>query len=497
MKRTIKIVSLLSAGAMLLGTLAGCGGNGDSDNKKPNASGSGDEFVVEGAGEDEYAKYDVSGKVTVAVDTARPTDYEALFDAFSDVYPNIEIEYDYFAHTTEDSAQEYLTAKASTGSLPDIVFDEAGPMTLYISQGWVYPITEYVKDDPTFDSIPSNLISDYTFGGELYALPLQATFGGVYINPDVLEALNVDMPEFDWTPDDMLDLMKATTNSKYSAVSGIEQLDYWMAAVYGKTCTLQGYDFTTRQFSTQGSYVKALEYAANIMKLPGVVANSLKNSTSGGKSDYEIKFGTGDAWKEGKIAMAVNTGTWSYTSASYEDSEFLPYPQDASTPGRINLHVDHCFMTTAVKEENKEAAFQVLRYLTYSTEGNLARLSMYTEENEGVYSLTNDKYYPIVTTQKVIDMFKSLPSVKDVDVYLVENIKNGYRADPWKIVPDWYKIQAAYLKDGSQKVINGTADAASTCKSMETKANAAMSDAWASFESKLAQVQQETKTANE
>ena len=45
-------------------------------------------------------------------------------------------------------------------------------------------------------------------------------------------------------------------------------------------------------------------------------------------------------------------------------------------------------------------------------------------------------------------------------------------------------------------IINGTADASATCKSMENKVNAAMSDAWASFESKLAQVQQEFNSKN-
>ncbi len=494
MKRFIKIISLISAATMMLCVFAGCGD--ETGVKKPSVpGGNNNEFVVEGAGKDEYAKYDTEGKVKIAVDTARPTDYQALFDAFSDVYPNIELDIQYFAHTTEDSAQEYLTAKASTGDLPDIVFDEAGPMTLYISQGWVHPLTEYVKDDPTFNNIPQNLINDYTFGGELYALPLQATFGGLYLNPEIFEKLNLDLPEYDWTPDDFLNLVKSTTTSEYSALASLSQVDYWMAATMGKTCTLQGYDYGTKRFSMQNSAVKALEYCANIIKLPGAVATTLKNSTSG-KSDYEIKFGAGDAWENGKIAFAVTTGTWDSTQKKYETSEFYPCPQDASTPGRINLHVDHCFMTTAVANENKEAAFQVLRYITYSTEGNLARLSMYTEENEGAYSLINDKYYPIVTTPEVIEKFKELPSVKEVDIYLIENIKNGYRADPWKIVPDWYKLRDNYLKDGSNNVINGTADASATCKSMENKVNAAMSDAWASFESKLAQVQQEFNSKN-
>lgn len=86
--------------------------------------------------------------------------------------------------------------------------------------------------------------------------------------------------------------------------------------------------------------------------------------------------------------------------------------------------------------------------------------------------------------------------MKKVDIYLLENIKNGYRADPWKIVPDWYKLRNNYLKDGSNSIINGTADASATCKSMENKINAAMNDAWSSFEAKLKQVQQEFNAAN-
>lgn len=49
------------------------------------------------------------------------------------------------------------------------------------------------------------------------------------------------------------------------------------------------------------------------------------------------------------------------------------------------MHVDYNFMTTAVTAENVDAAFQVLRYTSYSVEGNLARQSMWDKENEGKY----------------------------------------------------------------------------------------------------------------
>ena len=37
--------------------------------------------------------------------------------------------------------------------MPDIMFDDAGPLPTYIQNGWVYPLTEFVKDDSDFERI--------------------------------------------------------------------------------------------------------------------------------------------------------------------------------------------------------------------------------------------------------------------------------------------------------------------------------------------------------
>lgn len=44
---------------------------------------------------DKGANYDVKGTVTIAVDTARPTDYDAMFDVMQKLYPNVKIKFDY------------------------------------------------------------------------------------------------------------------------------------------------------------------------------------------------------------------------------------------------------------------------------------------------------------------------------------------------------------------------------------------------------------------
>ena len=57
------------------------GSNTDSTSSGNKIDGTGD-LIVEGLGNDSFANYNLTGNVTVSIDTSRPTDYEALFDVF-------------------------------------------------------------------------------------------------------------------------------------------------------------------------------------------------------------------------------------------------------------------------------------------------------------------------------------------------------------------------------------------------------------------------------
>lgn len=84
---------------------------------------------------DKGANYNVKGTVTIAVDTARPTDYDAMFDVMQKLYPNVNIKFDYWAHNESDSALEYLTTRAASGKMADIIFDDAGLPALLCHAG--------------------------------------------------------------------------------------------------------------------------------------------------------------------------------------------------------------------------------------------------------------------------------------------------------------------------------------------------------------------------
>ena len=500
-----KICSLFLCMALAAGLLAGCGGDagneGDvkdpqgTETEEPDSTHTGEELVIEGLGTDENADYTVEGTVTIAVDTARATDYEALFDALRQAYPNLDIQFDYFSHTTEDSAAEYLSTRTAAGELPDIVWDEAGQLPLYVSQGWVYPLDEFVADDPDFQYVPESLIANYTYCGKLYALPHQAHFEEMFVNLDVLNALNLDMPSLDWTTEDFATYLKAATNSTYSGMEKLFQIPTLVTSAFNPSTSQYGYNEDTRQFEVDG-FVKALQYMVDLRAIPGLEAWALRRNSTGEETDYVKKFGSNEdnaAFDKG-LTLFHGVGTWELADAQnrWSDKNWTCWtiPQSAENPGVMPYHVDHCFMTSSC--ENPEAAWQVLRFITYSTEGNLARLSMYDEENAGKYVTINQLYYPTTSNPEVAEKFLSLPGVTETDKYLFENIPNCRRFDYDKIVPSWTDVVSNYFQEPVNNATDGTsAMVEATITEAASLANPAMEKAWADFEATVTQVQQE------
>lgn len=497
MKKRISILLTVVMVASMV--FAGCG-NGKVNIKENannnNSEGNTGEFVVEGLGEDPYADYTVSGDLKVAINLSRPTDYEAVLDKFQELYPDINLTVDYFSGS--DLADEYLASNAATGTLPDVVFDEPGKLPIYIRQGWLYPLDEFVKDDPYFEDVDKGIISNYTFNGKLYALPNSLTFQTMVLNTGILDELNLDHPELDWTIEDYTELLKAATNSTYS---GCETLWFWTdygSAIFSGAGDKWGYLRDQKQFDMKISLLQSAKLMENLNAIPGLVAESLRTTKdTSGETDYAKKFGgnaSGVAFNTGKVLME-SSGTWKYagleSTLSY-DWEMWTTPQDEA--GRICMHVDHSFMCSTT--QNPEAAFQLLRFLTYSPEGNFVRLAMYAEENEDTYALNDRLYFPATQNEEVLSRFYELEAVTEVDKYFMENVNKAFRGDPFKYVPEYNELQSNYFEGLIEDLAEGGGDASSQIASVQVTVNNAIAEAWKSFEADLAKIQQEFEAAH-
>ena len=488
MKRLFAVI--LSA-ALLTAAFTGCGGTGTD----VTSDGGGTSSLTENTEiRDESADYDVSGTITVAINSNRNSDFEMLFNTFKTLYPNVTVEPIVFESTSDD-ATEYLTSQTMAGrELPDIVFDDAGSLPTYIENGWVYPLSSFIEGDTDFENIPENLIEPFTYGDKLYALPQTLHSNTLLVNTDLVEELNVDLPEYDWTWDDFTEFIEKCTNSQYSGVEDLSGQYNWASGAMSDNCTIVGYNYDTGTYdlTTVQTYVN---YVLDIKKINGVEATSLQQNASSGTSDYEKKFGitpgTDAAFIAGKVASTF-TGTWNYSKWMQQDLPFNweMYPVPQSSAGRIPLHVDYCWMTTNLTEENVDAAWEFLRFVTFSKTGNLARLSSYDEDHITA-DMYNTFYMPCTSDEDVVAKFESLPYVTDSILYLYDNFSNGYLGDPEKTVPGFETVEYGIIGKPAYEAINGMYDFSSRMADAQSRANEDIKEYRESFEAALAKFESE------
>lgn len=454
--------------------------------------------------EDKGANYNVKGTVRIAVDTVRPTDFEAMFDIMEQLYPGVTVEYDYWTHSSNDDGREYLIKNSSTGSMADIMWDEAGEMPVYIRQGWVYPITEYVNKDPEAANIPASVKKDYTFFGELYAVPHQATVEIVAFNADLMKALNIKKPGLEWTMDQYEDLLRAGAagfNQKlcvgtYRLFEAYHRYSYYAANVSSKGANygVDGYNYATKKIDTQYLAAGAEKFRYWRTMTPGTEAyyEATFNKDSTGKSKLSAQLGINDylsTWAAGK-ALIYDCITWQIGPSATKNWGFdwyaWPMPnQDGNMP----VHIDQCFITSTCKDENIDAAFQLLRFMTYTTNGNLARLTMYEDSQADKYTLNSYIYYPVTTSKKVLEKFESLSCTGEVENYILKNIPNSSRYDNYKLVPQWREAQSKFGPTTSD-ITDGLKDGTALAEPV-SKANDLLAQAWKDFESETKKVQAE------
>lgn len=122
---------------------------------------------------------------------------------------------------------------------------------------------------------------------------------------------------------------------------------------------------------------------------------------------------------------------------------------------------------------------------------------MYDAENAGKYATINYLYYPTTLHPDVVEKFNALPEVTEFDKFLVANIANSMRYDMFKIVPSWTEVTGNYITETVNQATDGTESMVEpTLLEAQGKANTAMDKAWADFEAKLAEVQQEFDSAH-
>lgn len=429
-----------------------------------------------------------SGKITFATWTWGVESANKMIEKFNEKYPNIKVEVVSF----DGNVNDFLTTQAASNSLPDVAWGWEN-LNYPVSQGWLYPLDDFLKKDDETKYLPKTAMDSYKFGGKTYAVPWDVQFNSVLVNLDLIEQLNMDAPSYEWTVDEFKEYVTKATTDKYSGINHLWDFDAVMTGALSKDLHVLGFDAKENKYKlTSGSWERALALQKELKSVPGLVSDDLKNDAlrnEGKEDDYQKKFGKdADALRESKVLLGFH-GTWDYSwiSTMPYKYDFYPLPQDPEVGYHNGVHYNHAFMLSTTKYP--EAAFEFMKWMSYGKEGNLVNLDIHKNAVDAEGKPTPGFYIPATKHPEVLKAFEALDYVPEGIKYMLRNIDKSFRGDVSKYVPGVDKATWEVIFPKAEEIRAGKVEASAVAAELEQKANEVLAEAKTEFDKQLAEVQ--------
>ncbi|MDQ0257374.1 multiple sugar transport system substrate-binding protein [Evansella vedderi] len=326
---------------------------------------------------------------------------EFLADRFMEKYPNITVE---VVHLEFDGWNDHLTNLASTGDLPDVYW-YLGNVDVPIRNGWLGDITEYFENDPESEDILSTLkIQGYFDGERKLAAPMQLLPFTIYLDENLFNQMNVDMPSADWTYSEMLELMQEMTVPEQGifGYNTFTQLLTMAPIVNNDAFGEFGWD--GEKYDLTKDWADAITQHAQFVR-SGVHAPFFDTD------EAEAAFGDRLQWaaSTGRVAMQLDAW-WTidlFATPEFQDRgiNWVPYPVPRGDNAE-SLHkpafVD--FGAISSGTDHPREAYELLKFFGWGKDGWLAKL-------EAFETLTHEDGNPVFTFPY------GLPLINDEEIW--------------------------------------------------------------------------------
>ncbi|MEO3752998.1 extracellular solute-binding protein [Streptomyces sp. B6B3] len=134
----------------------------------------------------------------------RASRYEEAIDLFEAAHPNIKVQ------TSFAEFNDYWTQRSTdaTGqSLPDVFQMDLSYIQEYGNNGLLYDMGEYAGQQLDTSTIDEQLLDAGTVNDQQVGIPLSTNTWALLINPDLLDELGVEAPDWDYTWDEFNDFL--------------------------------------------------------------------------------------------------------------------------------------------------------------------------------------------------------------------------------------------------------------------------------------------------
>lgn len=320
-----------------------------------------------------------------------------LIDEFMAKYPNITVEIQMMGASSEEWDANFITASESD-TLPDVFL--INRLASFLPYNILGDITEFYDNDPDTDYIFDSIQDLGIYNDVRYAIPTFIYPTMWVVNLDILELAGIPAPEYNWTYQQMQAIAQATTNEnnhilgmygtmffnrelpkvlKLEAASTPEEL------AYAKKWQSYGFDGEDFNFNDP-VFLSAMNMMTEGLNEGYVVAELSPEMLEEWYLDASF-----NPTYNGRVAM------WREASWSIKDhfNEMLfnwdIYPGPNGVTGG-NTDIAGISSTT----DHPEAAYQLLKWMSFSEEGLLTRYQLFEDYSDQVYVSANNYGYPIV-----------------------------------------------------------------------------------------------------
>lgn len=383
-----KFLSAMLALSMVLG-LTACGSNGGSGKGSEATTVSGETEAVEING----ITYNKATDLTTDeieltyfhFDQDETVQY--LADRFMELYPNIKVNAVYENVATYNDTLLTLVNNQQT---PDVVMFSDADFAL--SNMLVRDISGYWDSDPETQNL-ADTVNDCGLGcyetSARYAAPVKFFPGVMYVDLNVLEALNVEAPSRNWTWDEMIQLIKDCTvldspdGMAYYGCGYYNRLDSYYGIAAAQTIKGEfGFDGTDFDL---GIWAVG-EQQFSDLKLGGYIAPTTETQ------EMEDWMGDWEAWcgASGHVALFTEAfwtyqGTWATEAFDQYDLDIVPYvvpavsEEDAATEHHTIATIDFGGVTTSCQYPRE--AYELLKFMSFGVDGWKTRIEAYNDES--------------------------------------------------------------------------------------------------------------------
>ncbi|MDP2425063.1 MAG: extracellular solute-binding protein [bacterium] len=320
-----------------------------------------------------------------------------MVNAFMAKYPNITVEFQMMGASSEEWDSNFIAAVESN-TLPDVFL--VNRLASFLPFNILANISDYYNNDPDTQFLFDSVKELGMYNGKRYAIPTMIYPTMWIVNLDILDAAGVNIPGYDWTYQQMASIAQATTNEN-THIMGMYGCSFYnrelpkvlkIAAATSNEELIaakkwQSFSYDGNQFNFNDPvFLSAMTLLTDAVNggycVPGLSAAQLEERYL--SSSFEPTY-------NGKVAM-WRDASWSaknYFSQMLFEWDIYPGPNGV-TGGNTDI------AGVASTSLHKAAAYQFLKWMTYSEEGLLTRFQLFKDYADQVYISANNYGYPVV-----------------------------------------------------------------------------------------------------